>query len=148
MDDSLVKLGALVAGAIATPLVKDIILPWATEISREPTKLDERYDGVLEWPIVGNHRISLRPKKVGNRVTGILVFLEGIHAGKDYKISGRYSHGLLTFTYRPTDKRSTSSGSGTFQRLEDGTLLSGFFSYISQTSNRVQSISCDLRPVR
>jgi len=85
--------------------------------------------------------------KRGYVIRGDLVFVEGRHKGKSYPVKGRYSHSLLTFHYFPADKISTSQGTATFQRLRDGALLKGVFSYYSQDSDTVATVACELNPI-
>ena len=146
-DDLLPKLGSAAIGAAATPILKDFVYPWLIELLREPTKLRSTYTGTIKWEDVGDHKMSVRLRKLGYKISGSILFVEGKHKGKEYKLTGRYSHGLLTFTYQSKDSASTSQGSGTFQRLRDGELFSGYFAYFGQSAGQVETVHCDLNAV-
>lgn len=147
LDDLSLKLLAAALGAAATPLFQYVLYPWFIEYFREPTKLRPSYTGELRWEDVGANKITVKLRKHGYRVSGTLLFMDGKHKGKEYELSGRYSHGLLTFTYLPADSGSTSQGSGTFQRLKDGELFKGYFAYVSLSSGKIETMTCELNAV-
>jgi len=134
-------------GALVAFLWVSFIYPAIIEGFFEPTKLAAEYRGILDFGKGPHHAISLRVRKHGYRVTGILEFVKGRHLGKKYPVKGRYSHSLLTFLYFPADKLSTSQGAASFQRLKDGDLFSGHFAYYSQESDSVSTVQCSLTPL-
>ncbi len=147
LEDFLPKLASAAIGAAATPFLKDFVYPWIIELLREPTKLKPTFIGAIKWADAGDHKLTVRIRKLGYRVSGTILFTEGKQKGKEYKLAGRYSQGLLTFTYHPKDSASTSQGSGTFLRLRDGELFRGHFAYFGQTHGHVETVACDLSAV-
>jgi len=145
--DLLISLTAAAIGGIGAFCWTNFIYPAVVEGLYEPTKLAREYRGILDFGKGPNHLISLQVRKRGYRVAGKLTFLEGRHKGKVYPVKGRYSHSLLTFHYFPSDRRSTSQGTATFQRLKDGELFAGYFAYFSQESDTVSTVRCELTPV-
>jgi len=145
MSDYLLRLlGNSFIAFMAVQFVKDVAYPWFKEFRREPAKLKSTYVGTINPEGVGSHKISVHLRRSGYKVSGLLLFEEGNHNGKEYKLTGRYSHGLLTFTYWPKDSAGTSEGSGTFQRLPNGDLFSGYLAYSGQSASQVRTIHCDL----
>jgi len=136
---------AVAVGAAIQPLFTKVIYPWFVEWFREPTKLAKEFHGILDFGRGPNHEIVLRPKKCGYKVTGTLRFVKGEHAGKEYKILGRYHHGLLSFYYSAVNKASTSEGSATFKRMNDGDLFQGHFIYFSQSIDSLGTVECTLK---
>jgi hypothetical protein len=130
-------------GFIAYQIIKDFVYPWFIEFRREPAKLKSTYVGTVIWEDGSSCEISVQLRKLGYTVSGSMALVEG-KGETEYKLNGRYSGGLLTFTYRPKYSASASEGCGTFQRLRDGELLSGYLAYLSQSSNQVQTVHCDL----
>lgn len=141
-----INLVATIVGALAIVVWRRWLEGLLLERFKEPTKLAAEYIGTLDFGTGPNHEISLRLRKSGNRVQGALRFTRGKHAGKEYHVTGRYSHGLLTFVYWPYDPTSTSQGTATYQRREDGQLLYGYFVYHSQSEDRVATVKSDMRP--
>lgn len=137
------KILSMVVGALVLAGWERWINPWIVETFKEPIKLGSNFIGVLKWEDVGVHKIEMRPKKLGYDISGSLRFVEGKHVGKEYVISGRYQHGLLTFTYRPDDPQSTSQGSGTFLRSIDGKRFTGHFAYVGESSGVIESVPCE-----
>lgn len=135
-----------ILGIFATLAWMKIIYPGIVEYFVEPTKLAVLYGGTLDFGRGPNHRIQVTLRKRGRGITGSLRFTEGRNAGKEYGVQGRYSHGLLTFVYWPLDKASTSQGTATFQRLQDGALFRGQFAYYSQEGDKVAAVQCELKP--
>jgi hypothetical protein len=142
----IINLAAAAIGGLLVFFWRTFIYPTIVEGFFEPTKLAREYRGVLDFGHGPNHEVSLQVRKRGYQVTGILTFLRGRHKGKIYPVKGRYSHSLLTFHYFPVDKISTSQGTASFQRLQDGELFVGFFAYFSQEEDRVSTVRCELRP--
>ena len=138
--------GVLTAGCgyLAGVFCQRFLYPLYTERFTESTKLAEEYQGVLDFGHGPNHRISLRLEKLGFNIKGTLKFIDGPNKDKAYKLIGRYANGLLTFSYKAVDRNSTSQGTATFKRLQDGDLFSGAFAYYSQLEDKVASVMCDL----
>ena len=137
------KILSMVVGALVFAAWARWINPWIVENFKEPIKLRSNFIGTLEWENAGNHRIELRPKKLGYDVSGSLRFLDAKHVGKTYEITGRYQHGLLTFTYKPDDAHSISQGSGTFLRSFDGDKFTGYFVFIAESSGTIETSPCE-----
>jgi hypothetical protein len=142
--DIIANLIAAAIGALSAWFWVTHVYPAIIEGFFEPTKLAKEYRGRLDFGKGPHHEIALRVQKRGYTVRGSLIFLDGRHKGKVYPVKGRYSHGLLTFHYFPSDKTSTSQGTATFQRLKDGAVLSGYFAYYSEGQDKVATIQCSL----
>jgi hypothetical protein len=145
MYDHLTRVfGHAFIGLIAVEIWKEFVYPWYIELRREPAKLKSAYVATVNWDDGSSRRISVQLRKRGYTVSGSMAVMEGKREDKEYKLKGRYSRGLLTFTYWPKYSEITSEGCGTFQRLHDGELLSGYFAYLGQSANQVESVHCDL----
>lgn len=145
MSDHLLRMmGNGFIGFIAYQIVKEFFYPWFVELRREPAKLKPTYVGTVKWEDGRSREISVRFRKLGYTVSGSIALMEGKREDQEYKLAGRYSRGLLTFTYRTKYSESTSDGCGTFQRLAHGERLSGCFSYFSESANQVETVHCDL----
>jgi len=127
---------------------KGLIEPFIREHFTERVKLHPKWAGDLAFSDSGPQKIKLDISKLGNRITGQLEFLSGKNEGSEYAISGTFAYNILTFTYDPKNPISTSRGTATFKRLEDGQLLSGQFAYFSQSKDKIDTIACELRPTR
>lgn len=132
------------AGAAFALLFRKVLKPAFEQLFLEKRRLRRDWTGVIRWPDVGEHTLQVSLRKLGYTVSGRLLFTTGVHQGKAYRLTGRFAHGTLTFTYWPVDAASVSQGSGTFLLLNDGERLAGAFAYHGQTSNAVETIACEL----
>ena len=127
---------------------KKMIIPFIKENFTERVKIHDKWHGNFDFGSGNSHGIKLTLKKLGNNISGELEFTtEGKHHLKSYPIKGRFSSNILSFTYYPNDAKSTSQGSGTFERLNDGQLLKGQFAYYSQGQNKIDSIEGEFKPI-
>jgi len=112
---------------------------------RERTKLSHAYRGALDFGHGASSEIVLVPKKRGYEVKGTLKFTLGDNKGNEYKIRGRFAHGLLTFVYHPVDDARSSQGSGTFRLINDNETLAGLFLYRPKEDDAIRSVACQLK---
>ncbi|WP_460980076.1 hypothetical protein [Spirosoma knui] len=127
-------------------LWKSHLLPFLSELS-EKVKLHQNWASQLKFSSNDVHDIHVQINKTGQNITGELVFVSGKHKGKKYTISGRYHSHILTFLYYPVDEKSTSQGTATLYRKDDGNLLEGSFAYFSQDKNLIDTTPCQMRPI-
>jgi len=127
---------------------KSFVVPFFIENFGERIKIHHTWVSNLNFGSGSLHGIKLTVNKLGYNITGELEFTTGRHTGKKYQIKGRFQSNILTFHYYPYDKHSTSQGTATFMRLMDGELLSGSFGYFSQEKNLIDTVKCELTPIK
>ncbi len=132
-------------GSMLTLTWNRVLYPARIEFFVEKTKLADEYKGILKFDDQLTEEISLRVKKFGYGVKGQLRFTEGTNVGQEYAINGHYSQGFLAFTYAAKSADSTSQGSATFLRVQDGNALKGAFVYNRQKKDKLSTIKCTLK---
>ena len=140
----------IIIGLITTLLGTIVALTWNTflvpliiENFGERVKLHRYWISNLDFGSGNSHSVKLELKKLGYNISGDLEFTNGKHAGKKYKIKGRFQSLILTFRYYPYDKHSRSQGTATLMWLKDGELLKGHFAYFSQDKELVDTVGCE-----
>jgi hypothetical protein len=144
-------IASLIAAFIFGALVStwnSFIVPFFVENFGERIKLYRVWSAYLDFGSGNLHGVKLNIIKLGYRITGVLEYTTGRHTGKKYFVYGRFQSNILTFHYYPEDKHSTSQGSATFKRLNDGELLQGYFSYYSQDKDLIDTVACEFIPTK
>lgn len=139
-------ISAFLLGIIVS-IWKTLIVPFFIETFGERIKIYKSWRADLNFGSGNLHGIKLEINKLGYGVKGVLEFTTGRHIGKKYFVRGRFQSNILTFFYYPEDKHSTSQGSATFKRLNDGELLQGYFSYYSQEKDFIDKVDCEFKPI-
>jgi hypothetical protein len=130
------------AGAVALQLWKKLVKPAFEQYFQEPLKLHREWSGTIHWTEPGDHDIYMNIKKVGFSVSGTLLFTSGKYKGRKYKLTGRFAHLTLTFTYEPVNREQISQGSGTFLLREETDQLIGYIAYHARTDNVIETVPC------
>ncbi len=130
-------------GAAAYPLFSKVVYPYFVELFREPTKLKPEFVATLDFGGGKTDKIRLRIKKLGYQISGTLRFEEGDKMGAEYEVKGRYNHGIISFHYSACDASSTSQGSASLLRTEDGAHLTGHIIYFGRTAGVLLTAHCE-----
>ncbi|MBN8642953.1 MAG: hypothetical protein J0L86_14165 [Flavobacteriales bacterium] len=139
-------IGAFIIG-LFIGTYKRYINPLIKEHFTDRIKLKKNWKSEINFGSGNLHGIKLELNKIGNDITGKIEFTSGRHQGKSYPIRGNFHSNILTFVYSPSDPTSTSQGSGTFKRLNDGELFNGYFAYYSQDSDQIRTVECAFTPI-
>jgi hypothetical protein len=139
-------IAALIVGIIIGTYRK-FFLPFIKEHFTEKVHLRKKWKTEVDFGSGKLHGIKLELSKLGNDINGELEFISGTHTGENYPIIGHFRSNILTFVYKPSDPKSTSQGSGTFTRLNDGKLLQGCLAFYSQNKNIINTVECKFEPL-